>query len=198
MMNISSVRLAVPKADSGKLLRRRLIGVIRKDQKKLTYIHAGAGYGKTTLLSQIALSAECSVWASLDGENDVFSFLDLLSMALRHTFPHYGFNATEYMPFEESSNFISVLSNAFIASIENVMRDFIIVLDDVHTIDTPQVRYLIASIVKYSPEHIRFCLSSREAPWKEFAPLRVRGTTLGDYAERPRFYKGRDSGSPGL
>lgn len=177
-MNISSVRLTVPKAAAGELMRKGLVSTVLEDRRQLTYIHAGAGYGKTTLLSQIALSARSSVWVILDGESDVFSFLDLLSMAIRQIFPDYVFNASEYLPFEKSGNFITNLSNAFIGSIENYSKEFIIFLDDLHTIEAPQVHALIACIVKYSPEYIRYCLSSREAPWQELAPFCARGSIL--------------------
>lgn len=177
-MDISSVRLTVPRAAAGAVTRKSLVAAVRKDQRKLTYIHAGAGYGKTTLLSQIALSAERAVWATLDGENDVFSFLDILSTAIRQTFQDYGFSASEYLPFERNGNFITTLANAFISSIESYGTEFMLVLDDVHTIEAPPVRSLMACIFKYSPGHIRFCLSSREAPWQELVPLRVRGDVM--------------------
>lgn len=177
-MNISSVRLTVPKAATGELMRKSLVSTVIEDRRQLIYIHAGAGYGKTTLLSQIALSARSAVWAILDGESDVFSFMDLLSMAIRQIFPDYTFNASEYLPFEKSGNFITNLSNAFICSIENYSKELIIFLDDLHTIEEPQVHALIACIVKYSPEHIRFCLSSREAPRQELSPFRVRSSIL--------------------
>jgi len=174
-MNISSIRLTAPKTAAGELMRKRLVDAVLSDRRRLVYIHAGAGYGKTTLLSQVALSAPSCVWAILDGEGDVFSFLDLLSMAVRQTFPDYGFNVSEYLPFEKKGSFITILSNAFIGSIENYRKELVFFLDDLHTAQSPQVHALIASIVKYSPEHIRFCLSSREAARQELAPLRVRG-----------------------
>lgn len=177
-MGISRVRLTVPKAAAGELMRGHLVNAVLEDHRQLTYIHAGAGYGKTTLLSQIALCTPSPVWVLLDGENEVFSFLDLLSLAISHTFPDYAFLASEYLPFEKNGNFITIISNAFISSIENYQNEFMIFLDDLHTIQAPQVHALIACIVKYTPQHIRFCLSSREAPWHDFSPFLVRGGIL--------------------
>lgn len=45
-MNVSSVRLTVPKAAEGELMRKALVNAVLEDQRPLTYIHAGAGYGK--------------------------------------------------------------------------------------------------------------------------------------------------------
>lgn len=47
-MEISSVRLTVPKVAAGELMRKRLVNTVLTDHRSLTYIHAGAGYGKTT------------------------------------------------------------------------------------------------------------------------------------------------------
>jgi ATP/maltotriose-dependent transcriptional regulator MalT len=178
MVKISSVRLAVPKTAAGEIIRKKLIDQVLNSQSKIAYIHAGAGYGKTTLLSQLADSMENSVWLTLDGESDVFAFLNILSEALQQSFPDYDFTASEYLPFERKNNFITILANAFINSIEKLSKDFIIILDDLHTIEEPRTRSLIACILKYKPENIRLYLSSREAPWQELVPLRLKGSIL--------------------
>ena len=138
----------------------------------------GAGYGKTTLLSQIAGEAENVVWTAFDGENDVFSLLDVIGEALKRGFPKFSFHASEYLPFEEEPNFISLLANAFVSSMEKSADLFLIVLDDLHTLVSEQVRELVISILKYSPEGMRFFLSSREAPWPELTLFQLRGSML--------------------
>lgn len=178
MTNVSSVRLAIPKAAAGEIRRTALVAAALDNSQKIVYVHAGAGFGKTTLLSQVAHAVESAVWVTLDGESDVFTFLNLLSKALRHHFAGYDFAAFEYLPFERKNNFITILGNAFISSMEQLDQDFMIILDDLHTIEEPQVRKLIACIMKYRPENIRLCLSSREVPWPELVPLRIRGGIL--------------------
>ena len=54
MRKISSIRLTVPKAAGGEIARDSLVDRILEGKTGFTYIHAGAGYGKTTLLSQLA------------------------------------------------------------------------------------------------------------------------------------------------
>ncbi|HYE83775.1 MAG TPA: hypothetical protein VEG39_16620 [Clostridia bacterium] len=178
MINIPSVRLAVPKASAGEVSRKGLVDTVLDSPKKLIYINAGAGYGKTTLLSQVANSVENTVWVTLDGESDVFAFLNMMSAALRQTFSNYDFSASEFLPFEEKSNFVTILANAFINSIEKMGKDFVIILEDFHTTGEEQIRKLIACIMKYMPENIRLCISSREAPWQELIPMQVRGDII--------------------
>lgn len=178
MNNISSVRLTVPNTAAGEIVRQELIDTILYSNKKIVYIHGGAGYGKTTLLSQIANSVENAVWVSLDGENNVLSFVNTLCEAIRQPFPGFDFTVSEYLPFMEKDNFITILANALISSIEEISKDFIIILDDLHTIEEDQVRKFIACFMKYSPKNIKLYLGSREAPFRELMPLYVRGHIL--------------------
>ncbi len=178
MIPVSSARLAAPKAVSGEITRDKLVASVFSSDEKLVYIHAGAGYGKTTLLAQIANSAENAVWVTFDGESDVFAFLNILSEAVRQVFSDFSFNPAEYFPFENNHNFITILANAFINSIEKYPTEFIVILDDLHTIEDSQIRELLAYIIKYKPDYARFYLGSREIPWQELAPFRLRGSIL--------------------
>lgn len=175
MLNIPSARLTVPRAVEGEIVRSNLIDTVLNSPKKLVYIHAGAGYGKTTLLSQVANSAANAVWLSLDGENDIFTFIDVLCEALKQSFPTFDFSASEYLPLAEKDNFISMLASALVSNIEDISADFIVVMDDLHTITDDQVKKLIAYLIKYLPKDAKLCLGSREASWQDFVSFKVRG-----------------------
>ncbi len=120
MFNIPSVRLTAPKGTVGEIIRKILLDTVIDSPAKLVYIHAGAGYGKTTLMSQVASSTENVVWLSLDGENDIFTFINTFCEAVKKTFPDFDFSASEYLPFSEKNNFISILAGALINSIESI------------------------------------------------------------------------------
>lgn len=175
MANVSSVKISVPTETAGEIMRKELVSAILSTQKKLTYIHAGAGYGKTTLLAQVSNSVENAVWLTLDGESDIFSFLSLCSEAIHHTFSCYELNFSQYLPFEGKNNFITILANALISSIENITQDCMIVLDDLHTIQDKSIKDFIICLIKYNPENVRICVGSRETPWQDFVALQVRG-----------------------
>jgi len=178
MINVSSVRLTAPKAASEEIVRRELLDTVLRSQDKLIYIHAGAGYGKTTLLSQIANSLENTVWLSLDGENDIFTFVSTLGEAIRQSFPDYNFTVSEYFPFENRDNFITILANGLINSIEKLSENFMIIIDDLHTVEDLRIKKLITGVIKYKPDNIPLCLGSMEAPSQELIPLRIRGNIL--------------------
>ena len=175
MFNIPSARLTVPRAVAGEIIRKNLIDTVLNSPTKLVYIHAGAGHGKTTLLSQVSNSAENVVWLSLDGENDIFTFINTLCEAVKRTFPEFDFSLPEYLPFSEKNNFISMLAGALICSIENIADDFIMVMDDFHTIEEDEVKKLIACLIKYLPNNAKLCFGSREAPPQDFLSFKVKG-----------------------
>ncbi|MDD2421267.1 MAG: hypothetical protein PHU78_03855 [Heliobacteriaceae bacterium] len=175
MASVSSVKISVPTKTAGEIMRKELVSAILGSQKKFTYIHAGAGYGKTSLLAQVSNSVENAVWLTLDGESDIFSFLGLLSEAIQHTFPAYELNFSQYLPFEGNNNFITILANALISSMENIAQDCMVVLDDLHTIQDKSIKDFILCLIKYRPENIRVCMGSRETPWQEFVALQARG-----------------------
>ncbi len=175
MLNIPNARLTVPRAVAGEIVRENLIDTVLNRPVKLVYVHAGAGHGKTTLLSQVANSVESAVWLSLDGENDIFTFINTLCEAVKQTFPEFDFSASEYLPFSGKNNFISMLAGALTCSIENLSKAFIVVMDDLHTIEEDEVRKLIACLIKYLPNNVRLCFGSREAPWQDFLSFKVKG-----------------------
>jgi len=178
MINVSSVRVTIPKTPAGEIFRQGLIDTVIGSPQKIAYIHGGAGYGKTTLLAQVAGAMENAVWLTIDGENDLFTFLYILGETIRRPFPHYDFTPSEYLPFEKNEKFITILANALISSIEKLTADLMIIMDDLHTTNDPRIKKLITIIIRYKPENIRLCFGSREAPWQDLIPIRIRGNIL--------------------
>ena len=98
-MKRASALLTVPKAAPGEMLRQRLTNKIEADRRRIVFVHAAAGYGKTTILAQLARKSKHAVWLSLTGEADVLSFADTLCEAVRRVFPQYNFQPSECLPF---------------------------------------------------------------------------------------------------
>jgi LuxR family maltose regulon positive regulatory protein len=178
MFNIPSARMTVPRAAAGEVARTNLVDTVLNSNAKLVYIHAGAGYGKTTLLSQVANKAGKVVWLSLDGENDIFAFSTLLCEATRTVFPKFDFTLSEYLPFAEKKNFISILAGALVYSIESIGIEFIMVMDDLHTLEGEDVKKLVTCLIKYPPKNVKFCFGSREAPWQELLAFQINGSVV--------------------
>lgn len=177
-MKRASALLTVPKPAPGEMLRQRLTDKIEADRRRTVFVHAAAGYGKTTLLAQLARKSARAVWLSLTGETDALSFADTLCEAVRHVFPQYNFQPSECLPFIGKENFIPIVANALIGSIEHLPGRILFAFDDLHTIRSSEVKELLVCFLRFSPDSMRIFLGSREIPWPEFAPLKVRGSIL--------------------
>ena len=177
-MEGASALLTVPKAAPGEMLRKRLTDQIEADARRIVFVHAGAGYGKTTLLAQLVRGEARPIWLSLTGETDTLMFADALCVAIRQAFPEYGFQPSECLPFLEKENFTSILANAVIGGMEQMSNRVILVLDDLHTIRNREVKEFLSCFLRFSPEHMCLLLGSREAPWPEFLSLSLRGNIL--------------------
>lgn len=177
-MEGASALLTVPKAAPGEMLRKRLTNQIEAGTGRIVYIHAGAGYGKTTLLAQLARVETNPIWLSLTGEADILAFADALCRAIRQAYPQYGFQPFECLPFLEKDNFTSILANAMIGGIEQVSDRIVLVLDDLHTVQSQEIKDFLACFLRFSPVQMRLLLGSREVLWPEFVPLSLRGQIL--------------------
>ena len=111
----------------------------------------------------------------LPGENEILTFADALCGAVRYAVPDYDFSASEYLPFMDKDNFITILANALIDSMENLHERVTLILDDLHTIQSGQVKEFLACFMKYLPGSIRMLLGSREVIWQELTPLYLKG-----------------------
>lgn len=177
-MKSASALLTVPKAAPGEMLRQRLTDKIEADRRRIVFVHAAAGYGKTTILAQLARNSKYAVWLSLIGETDVLAFADTLCEAVRRVFPQYNFQPSECLPFITKENFISIMANALIGSMEYLSDRTVFVFDDLHTVRNSEIKELLTCFMRFSPDSMRLLLGSRETPWPEFAPLKVRGSLL--------------------
>lgn len=191
MKQIASMRLSAPEAFMGEMQRTRLLEKLLASDKRIVSVQGGSGYGKTTLLAQLARVKSALllgddqetgvgdyVWLTLDGENEVFQFLNALGAATRRIFPTYDFQYSDYLLLEGKDNFSTILADALIDSLDRLtaeMGPILITLDDLHTITSREVQDLITRLLKYQPASLILCLGSREAIWPQLVPLVLRG-----------------------
>ena len=81
-----------PQAERNVVIRRRLISNMDDAKMRLFVLHAPAGYGKTILINSYMRLAETpGVWYQLGkGDNDVTTFLEYLTAAVRCVFPDFA------------------------------------------------------------------------------------------------------------
>lgn len=143
---------------------------------KLTLVSAGAGFGKTTLVSAwVHHLARPVAWLSLDErDSDVGRFVTYVVAALQTLAPSVGEDVLHMLqsPQPPPTEFLLThLLNALAA----MTNPFLLVLDDYHTVDSADVDAVLAFILDHMPPHMHMVIATRQDPALPLARLRARG-----------------------
>jgi LuxR family maltose regulon positive regulatory protein len=155
----------------------------------LTLITAPAGFGKTTLLS--AWTQKCTdqvIWVSLEkSDDDLVRFWRYCIAA----FANINNDLSESLqPLIQSWPSLSI-ENMLITFINVLMahaeEDILLILDDYHTINSPEIHQSLTFLLEHMPMHVHIIISTRIDPSLPLARLRVHGQLVELRAEDLRF-----------
>ena len=184
----------VPTRRRGLVARSRLNERLRRaGESALTLVSAPAGFGKTTLLTDWLTTApgdgRATAWLSLDhSDNDPALFWAYFIAALKTAAPGVGEGALALLRSTESPReaFVVTLLNDLAA----VSDDVVVVLDDYHVIEEPDIRDGMAYLVEHLPAQIRLVIATRADPALPLPRLRARGQLVEIRAADLRFTLG--------
>jgi len=174
-------KLQLPQINPRTLYRGRLINLIFQNiEKKLIVLCAGAGYGKTTLLSQFFAEAKMPfVYYHLEKEdNDPAVFLSHLIAGFRKINQGFGEKIQRLTQFYNLPERISgiVLGTFINEIIQTIKEDTFIILDDYHTlIPSSSIDSIISYFLTHLPGSLHFIISTRTELSISLAQLRARG-----------------------
>ncbi len=182
-MTLSLPRVRLPQRRKDILRRPRLLDTLHRNiHRKLTFISAPAGYGKTALLLDFAADLDARVyWYSIAPEhNDLVFFVQHLTAAFQQTFPPFGRQIT---PLLENASDPYSLATAFNNEIVAHVADFsVLILDDFHLVGEVQaIASFIENLLENLPDQVRLLCASRSVYGIPSAALYVRDdfATLG-------------------
>jgi LuxR family maltose regulon positive regulatory protein len=167
---ISKTKIIVPHRRPDLLSRPRLLESLQALlHNKLLLLAAPAGYGKTSLLIDLAQNAEMPIcWLSLDQlDRDPQRFLAYLIASLAERFPDVGETSRHQLSrlksIEQDAEAILVmLTNELYDRVEN---DFLIIIDDYHLLDdVPVISDLLNRFLQLVDDNCHILLSSRTLP----------------------------------
>jgi LuxR family transcriptional regulator, maltose regulon positive regulatory protein len=194
---ISKTKIIVPHRRPELLSRTRLLESLKALlDNKLLLLSAPAGYGKTSLLIDLASHVDMPVcWLSLDLlDRDPQRFLAYLIASLAEQFPKVGETSRvqlhQLRSMEEDAEAILVtLTNELY---ENAENDFLLIIDDFHLLDeAPIIASLVNRFLQLVDENCHLLLSSRTLPELDDVTLmvareQVAGLSHVDLAFIPR------------
>jgi ATP/maltotriose-dependent transcriptional regulator MalT/two-component SAPR family response regulator len=167
---ISKTKIIVPHRRPELLARPRLLESLQSLlDNKLLLLSAPAGYGKTSLLIDLANNIGMPVcWLSLDPlDRDPQRFLAYLIAALAERFPRIGeasrpqLNRLKSIEQDAESLLITLTNEIY----DQIVEDFLLVIDDFHLLDDfPIISTLVNRFLELVVENCHILLSSRTLP----------------------------------
>jgi len=141
------------------ILLGRLQGVF---SHRLTLVHAPAGYGKTSLLSQwrdtLGPDATRVAWLTLERDDrDLKRFVNYLLLALRRNEGEAKAGSSDLPP--------RAALSAMINEIGESKTPVVLILDDLHHAFSEAVGQFLESLVRLAPPNCHFLFASRDYPW---------------------------------
>ncbi|MDX1615178.1 MAG: LuxR C-terminal-related transcriptional regulator [Candidatus Promineifilaceae bacterium] len=179
---IPRTKLAPPDPGADILTRAHLLEQLYQDatSKRLTLISAQAGSGKTTLAAGLVqhFPKLPLAWVTLDeGDNEPQTLLLLLTTAVNGLRPNCTANTAallngppEQIP--DPRRLVGLLINEIL---DCDLPLFVMVLDDLHTIDNPDCLAALDYLLAHLPPTMHLLATARSDPQLALAGLRARG-----------------------
>jgi LuxR family maltose regulon positive regulatory protein len=173
-------KLYVPRPPADRIARPRLIDAMSSGAAgKLTVVVAPAGFGKTTLVAAWLANTfgtdAPAGWLSLDpSENEPATFWAYVITALQRVNPGVGAHALSQLQSPKPPPIDAILTS-LINEVDALDRDFTLVLDDYHVIDTEAIHGAMTFLVDRLPPRMHLVIASRSEPPLALARLRARG-----------------------
>jgi len=181
----------VPRRRRGVVERSRLSDRLSEGgESVLTLVSAPAGFGKTTLLTDWLAGRPsgqpAAAWLSLDPrDNDPALFWPYVIAALQTIEPEVGANALAML--QSSPTPTEAVLATLLNELSAFASDVVVVLDDYHVIESPDVQEGVAFLLEHLPPRVRLVIASRADPVLPLAQLRARGELIEIRAADLRF-----------
>ncbi len=196
-MELLQTKLQRPRVSRSFMPRPRLLERLDQgSQRPLTLVCAGAGYGKTMLVSSWmesiaagndSTARQPAAWISLDErDSDLDLFLRYFIAGLRTIFP-YACDATSGLLQATRKPPFDLLCATLINEIAGLPHDFILALDDYHLIGDAAVPDLLNELLLHWPLPMHLVLITRHTPAMALASLRAKGQLTEIRARDLRF-----------
>ncbi len=194
---ISKTKIILPQRRKELLSRGRLLEILfERLDRKLIIVTAAAGYGKTSLLIDLAASNSdlpfC--WLALDPlDRDPQRFIAYFIAAITERFPKFGNRSRSVL--DGLTNLDEGMERLLVTLVNEISDDihehFVLVVDDFHLLDeTEPILNLIDRFLQLIGENCHLVLSSRSLPNLKDIPLlvareEVGGLDFSDLSFRP-------------
>ncbi|WP_438310521.1 BTAD domain-containing putative transcriptional regulator [Sporosarcina sp. FA9] len=146
---------------------------------KLTLLHSGAGFGKSSGLSSF-FNDKRSIytWYSVTEEDDnILPFITYLIHSIQRVIPNFGYslkdweNPSMYPKEEDLTRWLAL----FINELCEIGEPISIIIDDYHIVDHVfHINYMMEKIIEFLPPHTHLVIATRNRPkWFSLNKLKL-------------------------
>lgn len=188
---ISKTKIVLPKRRIDLLSRARLLDILyERLDRKLIIISAAAGYGKTSLLIDLAYHSDWPFcWLTLDAlDREPQRLVASVIASLAERFPDFGTHSKTLL--REITNLEEGLERVLVSLVNEIYTDihehFVLVLDDFHVLDDAKpVLQFVNRFIQLAGENCHVVLAGRTLPELRDLPLLVAREEVGglDYSD---------------
>ena len=183
----ATTKLRPPAPPAPLLARERLVSRLEEALgRRLTTVVAGAGFGKSTLLSAWAADVNCAWYSASSDDASLAAFARGITDALRLRVPALpaddaGAVTASAGPGAEEDE--PARARGFAAAVcetlqSELRRDVVLVVDDVHEVTSPGAIQVIESLCRQAPPQLHLVLASRSELPFPIERLRGQGNVL--------------------
>ena len=154
-----------------------MLDELRRTEASVVLAQAPAGYGKSTVLEQWAhYDDRRFAWIALDPpESDPVLFWRYVYAALRVCEPAFAAHLHDEVA-KPGADLIGAIVPGILNELATLDDQLVIVLDDYHRIDSPEVDHTLDVLIRHLPRGTTLAIGSRAEPRLGIARLRSRGT----------------------
>ncbi|HBN09602.1 MAG TPA: hypothetical protein DD435_13440 [Cyanobacteria bacterium UBA8530] len=171
-------KLFLPPLQAGLVRRIRLFQRLDEGaRRKLSFLSAAAGFGKTCLLSSWAKQSGLTVyWLSLDeGDNEPARFLSYLVLAIGSLSQDFK---DVFVATIQRSSAMEAIQTGLLNELAASLEDFVLVLDDYHLIHSEAVHRALAFLLEHLPGNVHLMIASRSDSPLPLARLKLNGQAI--------------------
>jgi LuxR family transcriptional regulator, maltose regulon positive regulatory protein len=174
----------------GRLIPRARLSqrVERAAAATLTLVSAPAGFGKTTLMAELASRSGGPhvAWLSLDpGDNDPVTFWTYVIEAVDRAAPGVGSAARSIIATAQAP--VDAAVTTLLNALAGAEADVVLVLDDFHVIESPSIHAQVGYLLEHLPARGHLVIGTRADPAIPLSRLRARGGLVEIRASDLRF-----------
>lgn len=174
--SIIRTKLHRPRVPKDHVHRVKLLEKLQNsDHRPAILVSASAGYGKSTLVSYwLEMSDRPYAWLSLDeNDNELKVFLAYFMAGIESMFPDA---VTHTMSMVSAPNLppIQAIVSQLVNELDAIAQDFVLVLDDIHSIRERSIHDFLDSLLRYPPRPMHLVFIGRRDPFLTIPTLRAR------------------------